>query len=175
VAAAGGKYFFDDDQQFPDTMQVSFEYGGDEPGGRRRMLIFEQRLWSTSYPNNVDSGAEFIGTKGRMFVSKRGKFDVRGERNRPLDVSFDGVPKADVAQNLQNWIDCIKTAGVPNANVDVAHRAATACHLGNIATRLGRSIRFDPATERIMSDDEAAAMLSRKYRAGGHWGIPTGA
>jgi predicted dehydrogenase len=175
VAAAGGKYFFDDDQQFPDTMQVSFEYAGNEPGGRRRMLIFEQRLWSTSYPNNVDSGAEFIGTKGRMFVSKRGKFEVRGERNRRLDVSLDGVPKADVAQNLQNWIDCIKTAGVPNADVDVAHRAATACHLGNIATRLGRSIRFDPATERILSDDEAAAMLSRKYREGGHWGIPTGA
>ena len=81
VSAAGGKYFFDDDQQFPDTQQVTFEYPGDDKVGNRRMLIFEQRLWSTTYPYNVDSGAEYFGTKGKMFISKRGKFEVRGERN----------------------------------------------------------------------------------------------
>jgi predicted dehydrogenase len=175
IAAAGGKYFFDDDQQFPDTMQITFEYPGDDRVGERRMLIFEQRLWSTTYPYNVDSGAEFVGTKGQMFISKRGKFEVRGERNRPLEVRLDGTPKADVVQNLQNWIDCIKSSGVPHANIEVAHRSATAVHLGNIATRLGRTIRFDPATECILGDDEAAALLSRKYRSGGHWGIPAGA
>jgi hypothetical protein len=51
---------------------------------------------------------------------------------------------------------------------------ATAAHLGNIATRLGRTIQFDPATERVVGDDEAAALLVRKYRDGGHWGIPAG-
>ena len=81
VSAAGGKYFFDDDQQFPDTMQVTFEYPGDGKVGSRRMLIYEQRLWSTTYPFNVDSGAEYFGTKGRMFLSKRGKFEIHGERN----------------------------------------------------------------------------------------------
>jgi hypothetical protein len=110
-----------------------------------------------------------------MFVSKRGKFEIRGERNRPLEVSLVGVPKADVAENMQNWIDCIRSGGVPNASVDVAHRTATAAHLGNIATRLQRTIHFDPAPECILDDSEAAAMLSRKYRDGGHWGIPTGA
>jgi predicted dehydrogenase len=174
VSAAGGKYFFDDDQQFPDTMQVTFEYPGNDRVGGRRMLIYEQRLWSTTYPYNVDSGAEYIGTKGKMFISKRGKFEVRGERNRPLEVSLDGVPKSEVPQNQQNWIECIKSGGVPNANVEIAHRTATAAHLGNIATRLGRSIRFDPTEERILGDDEANALLSRNYRDGGHWGIPEG-
>jgi predicted dehydrogenase len=28
ISAGGGKYFFDDDQQFPDTQQVAFEYRG---------------------------------------------------------------------------------------------------------------------------------------------------
>lgn len=174
VSAAGGKYFFDDDQQFPDTMQVTFQYPGDGKVGNRRMLIYEQRLWSTTYPFNVDSGAEYIGTTGRMFLSKRGKFEIQGERNRPLDVKLDSVPKADVRQNFQNWIDCIKGSGVPNANIEIAHRTATAAHLANIAVRLGRTIQFDPAQERIMGDDEAKAMLTRKYRKGGHWGIPNG-
>jgi predicted dehydrogenase len=174
VACLGGKYFFDDDQQFPDTMQVTFEYPGDNQVGSRRMLIYEQRLWSTTYPYNVDSGAEYIGTKGKMFISKRGKFEVRGERNSPLEARLDGIPKSEVPQNQQNWINCIKNGGVPNANVEIAHRTATAAHLGNIATRLGRSIRFDPQEERIVGDDEANALLSRNYRDGGHWGIPEG-
>jgi predicted dehydrogenase len=174
VSAVGGKYFFDDDQQFPDTMQVAFEYPGDDKVGDRRMLIFEMRLWSTTYPYNVDSGAEYVGTKGKMFLSKRGKFEVRGDRNVPMNVKLDGVPKSEVAENQQNWIDCIKSGGVPNANVEIAHRTATAAHLGNIATRLGRTIHFDAANERIIGDDEAAALVVRKYRDGGHWGIPAG-
>jgi len=64
VTAVGGKYFFDDDQQFPDTQQVTFEYPGDGKPGNRRMFIYEQRLWSTNYPHNVDSGVEFYGTDG---------------------------------------------------------------------------------------------------------------
>ena len=172
ISAAGGKYFFDDDQQFPDTQQVTFEYEGDGSVGSRRMFIYEQRLWSTTYPYNVDSGAEYFGTKGKMFISKRGKFEVRGERNRPMDVTLDGAPKSEVWQNEQNWIDCIKSGGVPNANVEIAVRTAIACHLGNIATRLQRTLHFDPATEKITGDEEANAMLTRAYRDGGHWGIP---
>jgi predicted dehydrogenase len=174
ISAVGGKYFFDDDQQFPDTMQVTFEFPGDGQIGSRKMLIYEQRLWSTTYPHHVDSGAEYIGTKGRMFISKRGKFEVRGERNRPLEVKLDDLPKAELSQNLQNWIDCIQSGGVPNANIEIAHRTAAAAHLGNIAVRLGRTIQFDPTIERIINDHEANAMLSRSYRDGGHWGIPAG-
>ena len=69
----GGKYFFDDDQEFPDTATCTFEWPGDGRVGSRRQLIFEMRLWSTNYPFNCDSGAEFYGTAGRMLVSKRGK------------------------------------------------------------------------------------------------------
>src|SRR5262245_31355351 len=112
VSAAGGKYFFDDDQEFPDTMQIAFEYPGDDSVGSRRMLIYEQRLWSTTYPYNVDCGAEYIGTKGKMFISKRGKFEIRGDRNAPIDVKLDGIPKCVVAENQQNWIDCIKSGGL---------------------------------------------------------------
>jgi len=38
ISATGGKYFFDDDQQFPDTAMASFEYPGDGKVGSRRML-----------------------------------------------------------------------------------------------------------------------------------------
>ena len=171
VAALGGKYYFDDDQQFADTQQVTMEFPGDK-NGRSRMLIYEQRLWSTTYPFNVDSGAEFYGTKGKMFLSKRGKFDVRGERNRPLEVTLPSSPKVSVAENEQNWIDCIRSGERPNADIEIGFRTAIAVHLGNIATRLGRTLRFDAAREQITGDDEANASLARSYRKEGHWGIP---
>jgi predicted dehydrogenase len=49
VSAIGGKFVFDDEQEFPDTQQVTFEYSGDGKPGSKRMLIYEQRLWSTNY------------------------------------------------------------------------------------------------------------------------------
>ena len=44
-------------------------------------------------------------------------------------------------------------------------------HLGNIAMRLGRDkLRWDPRTEQIIGDGEAAKMLCRPYRA--PWSLP---
>jgi hypothetical protein len=80
----------------------------------------------------------------------------------------------EVSENHRNWLDCIRSGGVPNANAEVACRAAIAVHLGNIATRLQRAIRFDHSSQQIMGDEEANALLSRTYRDGGHWGIPAG-
>lgn len=172
VVALGGKYFFDDDQEFPDTQQVTFEWPGDDAVGNRRMLIYEQRLWSTNYPFNVDSGAEYIGTKGRIFLSKRGKFEIRGERNAPIEASLAHSTKSDVAENQQNWIDCIKSGATPNASIDIAHRTASVVHLGNIATQLQRALQFDPDAERIIDDEAANDLLARTYRDEGHWGVP---
>jgi hypothetical protein len=122
----------------------------------------------------VDSGAEFYGTKGRMFLSKRGKFEIRGERNTPIDAKLEGNPMATVPENQQNWVDCIRSGAQPNANMDVAVRTATAIHLGNISNRLQRTVHFDPTAQTIVGDDQAKALLTRKYRESGYWGIPKG-
>jgi hypothetical protein len=37
-------------------------------------------------------------------------------------------------------------------------------HLANLAFRVGRGLRFDPATEGIVGDSEASALLRRSYR-----------
>src|SRR5262245_32656532 len=46
VTALGGKYFFDDDQEWPDTQYVVCEYDAGNSGKKPRQLIFEQRIWS---------------------------------------------------------------------------------------------------------------------------------
>jgi predicted dehydrogenase len=171
VAALGGKYYFDDDQQFPDTQTVVFEWPGEGGVGQRRQLIYEQRIWSTNYPYNVDSGAEFYGTKGRIFLSKRGKLEVLGDRNQKIDARPKEPPK--LMGHQADFLDSIRTGRTPNAEIVVGHLSASLSHLGNIATRLGRSLTLDPEKEQILGDDEANALLSRQYREG-HWAVPKG-
>jgi predicted dehydrogenase len=169
VSAIGGKYFFDDDQQFPDTQQVAFEYPGDGKPNSKRLLIYEMRLWSTNYPHNTDSGAEFYGTKGQMYLSRRGKIEVRGERNEPISVKIEPKSQDDLA-HVGNFCDAIRSGAKLNADALTGHLTSSLCHLGNIATRLGRSLDFDPQTERFTSDKEANELVGRTYRE--HWGTP---
>ncbi len=50
-------------------------------------------------------------------------------------------------------------------DIEIAHRACTVCHLGNIAYWLGRPLRWDPQKEEIIGDPEAARWLDRPKRA----------
>lgn len=172
VAALGGKYFFDDDREFPDTQQVVFEYPGDGAPAGKRMLIYEQRLWSTSYPYNCDSGAEFYGTAGMMFLSRRGKVQLLDDRNQRVELQLPLEAQNEVA-HVANFVESVRTRAVPNADIEFGHFSASLCHLGNIATRLGRSLRFNPETEQIEGDEEANRLVARSYRD--HWGTPQGA
>jgi predicted dehydrogenase len=171
VSAEGGKYFQDDDTEFPDTQQVLFEYAGDGKPGSKRMLIYEQRLWSVNYPYNVDSGAEFYGTKGMMFLSRRGKIQVFDDKKQPVAVNVTPGGQNDVL-HVQNLCDAVRGAAKPNADALVGHLTTSLCHLGNIATRVGRSLKFDPQTEQVLGDAEANALVRREYRQ--HWGTPKG-
>ena len=169
VAALGGKFMYDDDQEFPDTQQVTFEYPGDGQPGNRKLFIYEQRLWSSNYPHNTDSGSEFYGTKGQMYLSRRGKIEVLSDRNQPVPVSVKPEAQNDAA-HVQNFCDAIRTGAKLNADALTGHLSTSLCHLGNIATRLGRSLTFDPQQEQFVGDDEANTLVSRKYRD--HWAKP---
>lgn len=173
TSASGGKYHFDDDQEFPDTLQATFEWPGAGGPDERRMLVFEQRLWTTNYPHNVDSGVEFLGTNGRVFLSKRGKFELYGPRNARSDRTLNGALAARVEDNHADWLHAIREGTAPKAGIVAAHQTATLAHLGNLAARLGRTLHFDPRTETIASDNEANGLLARRYRDGGHWAVPT--
>ena len=170
VSATGGKLFFDDDQQFPDTMYVSFDYAPDAKSKRRRQLIYEHRIWSPYVQEGHENGNAFYGTKGVMILSKNSGWKLYGERNE-LKEEMKG--SADTAAHERNFLDCIRSGQRPAADIETGHLSAALAHLGNIAVRTGRMLRFDPAAEKISGDDEAAALVRRSYREG-HWAVPKG-
>ncbi len=104
-----------------------------------------------------------------MFVSKRGKLEIWGQRNRRLETK----PKhrRELLDHHEDFLDAIATGRRPNADIEIGHLSATLCHLANIATRTGGSLDFDPITERIIDNDQANQLVGRSYREG-HWAIP---
>jgi len=171
ISGLGGKLYFNDDQQFPDTQQIAFEYPGKGKDAQTKMLIWEMRIWSTNYPYNIDSGTEFYGTEGRMLLTKRGKLEVFGHGVKRIKTELKSKA-TPLLPHARDFIDAIRNNRKPNADIEIGHLSASLCHLGNIATRVRRTLEFDPQTEQIAGDNETNRMLSRNYRKEGHWAIP---
>ena len=175
IAALGSKFYFDDDQQFPDTQYCVFEWNGaggqgDGKPGTRRQLIFEQRIWSPYVQDGYENGAAFYGTKGVLILGHSIGFQVFGARNKPGE---KGTGQADLPAHHQNFIDCIRSGGRPTADIEEGHLSASLVHLANIACRTSRTLQFDAKGETIHGDDEAAKLVRRTYRDG-HWAVPKG-
>lgn len=170
VAGLGGKYYFDDDQEFPDTASLAFEFPADRPTGHPRQLLFEMRLWSGNYPHNCDSGVEFHGTDGVLFVSKRGKLEILDGRNKRQEVPPSATAPLE-GSHQADFVAAIRNRRQPRANMDEAFLSVALVHHGNIVSRLGRGLTINSLTGLITGDAEATALLGRDYRPG-HWARP---
>jgi len=123
-------------------------------------------------------GTRFEGTDGWVSFAWRGMdahpksllSTVLGPNDLRLPVSnpahgIDAVGDF-YADHVRNFLDCVKSREEPIEPVEVGHRTASLCHLGNISLRLMRKLVWDPDAERFTNDDQANAMLSRPPRNG---------
>ena len=143
-------------------------------------------LWNTAgkyrltakYPNgiimtiagghgDIRDGTKWIGPDGWVWVT-RGKIDAEPkslleEKFGPNDIHLFRSPG-----HQRNFLDCVKSRKETLTPCETAHRSATPGHLGAIAMKLGRKIRFNPQTEEIINDATAASLLGRPMRAPWH-------
>jgi predicted dehydrogenase len=112
------------------------------------------------YPN----GIKFIGEKGWLFVDTS-RIEADPKSILKEEIGPDEIHLYESSNHAGNFIECIRTKRPAAAPVEQAHRSVTVCHLANIAMRLARKIRWDPATEKIIGDDQAGRMLSRPMRS----------
>ena len=164
VSGSGNKYYFHDDQETPDTMNMTFDYGD-------KGLVWEMRIWHDYGLEGIDNGVAVYGTEGFLHIGSWNRkwghrlFDKAGKL---VDAQQDGLPDF----HMQNFVDCVISRKRPNCDIEIGHISSAHCHLGNIVTRTGRNVAFSPANESIPNDAEANALLRRKYRT--HWATPKG-
>lgn len=118
------------------------------------------------YRQPNDHGTTFFGTDGWISVDRRAVHasdpGLLRTRFGPDEVRLYESPRHD-----QNFIDCIRTRRPTISTLENAIRSDTISHLSDIAVRIGRKIRWDPAREEILEDVAAARMLDRPLR--GPW------
>lgn len=155
VLSAGGRYRYEDDQETPDTHMVTYEFGP-------RAITWEGLSWSPRGPAGSGFGVSFHGEGGTMEL-----FDV-GYRIYDLQnklVTEQKGPASDAA-HVQDFLQCIRQGGLPKADIEIGHRSALLCHLGNISHRLQRALVTDPANGRPVDDPAALELWSREYAPG---------
>jgi predicted dehydrogenase len=168
TSCSGGRYMVGGDGDAPDVQEVVWQYP--------KMTM----TWSMSMCNSF-------------------AFDFgRGKPDRRLGIYFHGlrgtlysnytmhevVPEGDLLQDAtappesippspgheREWLDCLKSRAQPSCNPDYHYRIDLALTLANLSYRLGRSVKFDPRTERIVDDKQAARMARPEYRS--PWKFP---
>jgi hypothetical protein len=104
------------------------------------------------------SGTRFIGSEGWLFVN-RGTLETYPAALRDEIIGANEIHLYESDDHRQNFIDCIKTRKKPIADVEIGHRSATVCHLGNIAAKLRRPLKWNPETEQFVGDRAANSLL----------------
>ena len=119
---------------------------------------------------NPNGGALFIGEKGEIRVD-RGTLDLPNEEWYAMSLDNLAVQLYTSNNHYRNWIDCMRDRSRPVADVEIGHRSATACHLGNIARwisertqQTGARLIWDPTEERFTNNDWGNYYLDRTRR-----------
>lgn len=167
ISGMGSKIFFDDDQQTPDTMNITYDYGS-------KIIHYEQRLWN---PYRLEGSENTVAVYGSDGMAQVGRWQGGHHEFRVYDAKgklalVDREPSPDFNHHARNFIDCVKDRKQPAADIETGHLSTVLCHLGNIVARTGRAIRYDAQRERILDDGAANRLVAREYRR--HWSTPKG-
>ena len=156
VSAHGAKCYFDDLQEWPDNLMVTYDFG------QGRLMTYEMRIWSPYPLEGETEGAAVFGDKGYVVIGNS-RWRAFGERAK-LIKEEPGDYANDVA-HADNFLQCMSSRQKPNADLEtVGHPSSLLCHLGNAAWRAGRTLHFDFAQARF-TDADANQYLSRpSYR-----------
>jgi predicted dehydrogenase len=113
--------------------------------------------------NGQQHGVKFEGEGGWIFVT-RGKIEASVPEllTTPLPASATRLYVSD--NHMQNFFDCIRSHEQPICEAEIGHRSVSVCHLGVIALRLGRKLKWNPIREQFIDDAEANSWLAREMR-----------
>jgi predicted dehydrogenase len=176
VAASGGRFSLRDDGEIPDVLQVTYEYpgfvlsyescllNGHGVGGRTPGMKYYNARGAEDRPN----GMAFYGTNGALYADRIG-YEVYPEPKKPGSAESPlerrQMNTSDATRlHAANFIECVRSRNTPSADVETGHRSTTVAHLGNIAFKTGKKLRWNADTEEFADDGEASKLLARQAR-----------
>jgi len=169
VSASGGRFSMKDAGDMPDVLQATYEYPGfimsyetsdlnaHGLGGRTPGMKYYNARGAEDRPH----GEAYYGTNGALFADRIG-FEIYPERDR---VKRRQTNVADATSpHARAFVECVRSRKSPPATIEMGHRATLIGHLGNIAFKTGRKLKWDAAREEFAGDAEASKLLGREAR-----------
>jgi predicted dehydrogenase len=167
VTSSGGRYHFQDDWQFYDTLVTSFDY-------QDKMITWEGKSCQGMKFYDRDRGAAIMGTTGTVVVDRDGYeiYDLNGTKTSEFKTgkatgSSDLVGRDSMTDaHFANFIAAIRTGEKLNAPISVGNVSVTMLQLSNIAWEVNRELQLDAKEGRIQGDAQAMKMWGRDYEKG---------
>jgi predicted dehydrogenase len=183
ITALGFKKFIKDNTETPDTLEITWEYGGARPF----IATYENRVCNANSMFKKTYGIEFHGTDATMFLDRDG-FEVFPEPLSAADyrevnraaaqseAERKELGKAPVMKmeridngllnHVGNLLECMRTRKNPQTDIEYGHRSTAGCLLGNVALRSKERLEWDVANQKLIKGGPAAQkLLDREYRA----------
>lgn len=168
TSCSGGRLVIRDDGDAPDTQEVLWQY----PGVTMTWMMSLCNSFGFDFGRGTPArrlGIYFHGVNATL-IADYGRCEVVPEGDMLKDSSPPSPSIPPSPGHEREWLDCIKSRQQPSCSVNYHYRVDLAITLANLSYKLGRSVRFDPKTERIIGDAQAARLARPVYRS--PWKFP---
>ena len=167
VTSSGGRYHFQDDWQFYDTIVTNFEYDD-------KMISWEGKSCQGMKFYGRDRGSVIMGTTGSVLVDRDGYeiYDLKGKRTAEFKAGSDTASADTIGADsmtdahFANFIAGICDGAKLNAPIAVGNVSVTMLQLSNIAWEVNRELKLNTSDGKIEGDSEAMKGWGREYEKG---------
>jgi predicted dehydrogenase len=168
VTSFGGKYTYQDDWEFVDNQQVTFNYPND------KFITWTGHSRGVLQPQRPGRGTTIYGSKGSIQLDRNfyKLYDLQGnlikselEKSQSATTNTQGLGSLDV-NHVGNFFAAIRKDLSLNADIQDASISTMLCHLGNMAQDAGETLQVDGKSGKVLNHSKAMQNWKRTYANG---------
>lgn len=134
------------------------------PDGKDYKVLTYKYASRVTMTRDRANGVLFTGTKGEV-ETNRGHLRTKPEDLKNIKLKPNEIHLYQSSNHYVDWLDAIRQRTKPICDIEIGCRSVTVCHLGNIAYKLKRPLKWDPDREVFVADSEANRLLGRAMRS----------
>ena len=155
VTYNGGRYWFQDKQETPDTGTVVFDFG----------KVGMEWTHSSCHPRSAEKPlgeCVFYGDEG-TFAMSNNSWTIHDPKGAKIG---DGKGPSGDAAHIGNFLEAIRGKAPLNSPIEEGQKSTMLCHLGNIAYRTNTVVQTDPKSGKLVNNPAGEKLWKREYRKG---------
>lgn len=162
VFSVGARHIKQDSTNAPDTQVATFEF-------ESFTAVWEQRQYGGNEAEKTTLGTYFHGTKGTFHMGWKDGWtfypSAKGEPVVHEDPKLNEPDSQNIRELWADFLESIKAKKAPVCDIEIGQRSTNMSLLAMLSMKVGRSVEWDGLKQEIVGDEEAKALMSRKYRA----------